>query len=386
MAWPSVIGVAYDLASTASLGQDFEKLHSFQGSGLVMASTYSTVGQERHFYRLGVVTPIDADGDGLSAIEEVMLGTRADLLDTDGDGFDDGEEVCLYFTDPLVANNAGGTIRGRVFNDVNGDGDLADGLAINEATVYLDANYNGLLDADERTVTTDASGQYQFLAVPPGVHHIRQELVAPNIQTLPVDGIAPIDDKRPDEVTNYTHAVPGVGQFDQPYGENASDWPAEWGAIETTGTNADLVSSVDLVLKPIGVRNKVPAIQSFHGSEFLDLPTGAHITVRFDEIIIDGSGPDFLIYSISSGTTANESIEVLVGPDEANLTSLGIYSQSLATIAIDLADHGLPGPIQYVKCVSQNNDGGWWGFELVGFEAINVAPPDPATHVVCGDR
>ncbi len=35
---------------------------------------------------------------------------------------------------------------------------------------------------------------------------------------------------REEDVAEYVHAAPGVGNFDEPYGENGSDWPGNWGS------------------------------------------------------------------------------------------------------------------------------------------------------------
>ncbi len=45
---------------------------------------------------------LDADNDGLTAAEEALFGTKADVADTDGDSFSDGEEVLNNY-DPTRA-------------------------------------------------------------------------------------------------------------------------------------------------------------------------------------------------------------------------------------------------------------------------------------------
>ncbi|MEX2683812.1 MAG: NosD domain-containing protein [Candidatus Sigynarchaeota archaeon] len=45
----------------------------------------------------------DLDSDGLSNLQEYLLGTRADKPDTDGDGFSDKDEVNIWKTDPKSA-------------------------------------------------------------------------------------------------------------------------------------------------------------------------------------------------------------------------------------------------------------------------------------------
>ena len=44
---------------------------------------------------------LDTDGDGLTDLEEGLIGTDPNNPDTDGDGIEDGDEVNVYGTDPL---------------------------------------------------------------------------------------------------------------------------------------------------------------------------------------------------------------------------------------------------------------------------------------------
>lgn len=211
---------------------------------------------------------------------------------------------------------------------------------------------------------------------------MHQALPAPNIQTFPTEGPIPVFDLFPDDAAYYTHAAPGVGNFDVPYGETASNWPGGWGNIDR-GPTIEIVDSVDLVPKPIGVRDRLPTILTYDGTEFLSLPEGAQITLRFDEMIVDGPGPDFLIHTGStySATPGEEEAEIFVGPSEDDLTSLGNHLAD-AIMAFDLADYDDSGPVRHVKLVSLNNAGDWKGFELTGMEAINIAAPDPRAHRV----
>jgi len=43
---------------------------------------------------------VDTDGDGITDVAEMTLGTNPKIADTDGDGFSDYEEVALYGTEP----------------------------------------------------------------------------------------------------------------------------------------------------------------------------------------------------------------------------------------------------------------------------------------------
>ncbi|MBP7829734.1 MAG: S8 family serine peptidase [Kiritimatiellae bacterium] len=79
---------------------------------------------------------LDADGDGLTNLEEYVLGTHPRHVDSDGDGLTDGAEVLTHQTDPTKA-------------DSDGDG-LDDGfeLAIGTDPRSADSNANGVSDGD----------------------------------------------------------------------------------------------------------------------------------------------------------------------------------------------------------------------------------------------
>ncbi len=231
LSWNSPLGVRYLLQESGDMSSFSPLMDVIPGAGAQIDVPVPLDGQ-RGYFRLSPLVPVDEDGDGLSTVEEAMLGTSPDKSDTDGDGLLDGDEVCRYYTDPLVFDPSGGTIQGTVFTDPDHDGDLADGEPLARVTVFLDANFNGRIDDGERREITDADGNYEFIFVPPGLHHVRQLLPAPNVQTFPIDGQAPVFNMLPDEVIQYTHAAPGLGNLDEPYGQLASDWPAQWGAID----------------------------------------------------------------------------------------------------------------------------------------------------------
>jgi RHS repeat-associated protein len=380
LSWDSVTGAVYRILYSATMSNFQEIAGPFEGDGTrieieVMPS------DPGGFFCLEALQPIDFDADGLSAIEEPIAGTDPRVSDTDRDSILDGAEILDFFSNPTGGSLFGGTIQGTVFNDTENDGDLTGDAPLEGITVFLDANFNGVLDRGERTARTDENGDYEFVFVAPGLHHVRQNLPAPNVQTFPVDGQAPTYNYLPDEVFEYTHAAPGVGNFDEPYGENASDWPAGWSNIEFTGPNAEPVDP-NVVLKPIGVRDRVPNVRVFEGTEFLSLPTGASITLRFDEPIVDGLGPDLLIYPGANSGTTPEEAELLVGTTPDALVSLGLILQQDGIHPLDLADHNFPGPVHFVKLISQNNGGDWFGYDFVGMEVLNAALPDPGAHIV----
>src|SRR5829696_2042640 len=119
----------------------------------------------------------DADYDGLTDAQEIILGTDPNNPDTDGDGLADGNEVhgiaCHYngvivnsITNPLNPDSDGDTLTdgqecltlGTYPNATDSD---VDGLADNEELVYgttpsvADTDYDIYLDGAEVTAGTD---------------------------------------------------------------------------------------------------------------------------------------------------------------------------------------------------------------------------------------
>ncbi|MEM9530907.1 MAG: RHS repeat-associated core domain-containing protein [Pseudomonadota bacterium] len=275
---------------------------------------------------------------------------------------------------------SGGRISGQVLFDPDGDGDLSDGEPRSGVRVYLDANFNARLDPGERVTSTAADGTYAFLAVETGIHHVRQLLDAPNLQTLPSGGVRPALNRLPDEIVDYVHAAPGVGDFDSAYGREASDWPGEWSRRDP-GPMPRLVSSLDMLLEPIGVRNVNGVLGPSYGAALLCLPTEAAVTLRFDEPIIDGDGPDLLVYSLNRGS-AGEEVELRVGTTLDDLRSAGVFSSRDRVSEVDLAALAPETPIYYVQAIGQDDGGSWKGFELVGIEAVNFAQPAADAYIV----
>lgn len=273
----------------------------------------------------------------------------------------------------------GGSIEGRAFFDPDSDGDLTDGEPLSDVEVYLDENYNGRFDDGEPLDLTDAEGRYRFAGVGAGVWHVRQVLPAPNLQTVPAGAVPPAYDRLPDEVVEYVHAPPGVGNFDVAYGKHATDYPPDWGGLAPTNS-PEVLDTLDILLKPIGVRSRALGGFATNGTELLTLPLDASVTLRFEEPIIDGPGIDLVLYSY--GGTAGESAEVFLGPSADALESIGIFEEDDSTYPIDLEDLDMAGPVQFVRLVSLSNAGTYFGFEFTGAEVFNFAAPDPDAHIV----
>jgi uncharacterized delta-60 repeat protein len=115
-------------------------------------------------------------------------------------GGDDGGAnfyLARFFGDPV-----GDAITGRVFNDVNGNGGGSADQGLQNWTVFLDSNNNGVPDPGEPTATTDANGAYSFINLQPGTYSVREVLANGWVQTT----------LNPDPVTvSDTTGATGVG-------------------------------------------------------------------------------------------------------------------------------------------------------------------------------
>jgi hypothetical protein len=95
----------------------------------------------------------DADGDGLSALEERVLGSNRFLADSDHDGVPDGYEVA-HGTDPVLRDTDGDGVRD---GDEDDDGDgatLAVELETGSDPADPDTDHDGLADDLEATLCT----------------------------------------------------------------------------------------------------------------------------------------------------------------------------------------------------------------------------------------
>ncbi|MBL8817101.1 MAG: hypothetical protein JNL58_13820 [Planctomyces sp.] len=106
--------------------------------------------------------------------------------------FSGSETVAGDFANFNVAEAVPGTISGRIWNDLNGNGllDLAPVAepGIEGRIVYVDTNLNGLLDGTEASATTDADGNYSIGGILPGTISLVQAPSSGWLPTAPVSG------------------------------------------------------------------------------------------------------------------------------------------------------------------------------------------------------
>lgn len=118
-----------------------------------------------------------------------------DALDSDADPLTGRTaQIALSDEQPTGDLDAGlvinyGTITGRVYDDLNANGQYNDGEPARvDQTVYVDLDNDGVLDESDPRTQTDANGQYTFARLVPGNYRVRLILPAGAYLTSPSTG------------------------------------------------------------------------------------------------------------------------------------------------------------------------------------------------------
>jgi uncharacterized protein (DUF2141 family) len=75
---------------------------------------------------------------------------------------------------PVTVTPATASVAGTLFNDANASGTRDTGeAALGNRAIFLDVDKDGVFDTGESTATTDAGGNYKFVAVAPGSYRVR---------------------------------------------------------------------------------------------------------------------------------------------------------------------------------------------------------------------
>jgi hypothetical protein len=142
-----------------------------------------------------------------------------------------GYEISIASGEQLTDNDFGNfelvTKSGTKFDDVNGDGDLTDGVALPGWTInlYLDEG-DGVPGAGDTLVdsaTTDVNGDYAFADLGPGTYFVCEPITAGWVQTFPNTAggevIDTCDDIAGNEAFGYTFTTEsGVDLTDNDFG------------------------------------------------------------------------------------------------------------------------------------------------------------------------
>ena len=377
LSWNSAVWARYQILSSPTLRDfqgDADSIFFTTGPGFSVG--VETVNP-KVFFVIQPLPSLDTDNDGLTDREEAILGTDYQDDDTDDDTLPDGSEIFESFTNPLVPDPPGGVIEGTVFVTETLGMDLTNAVPLAETTVFLDRNFNGLLDDGEPRQLTDENGGYRLTRLRPGIYEVRQVLRRGDTQTIPAEVTPVVQNGLADEILDYTHAA---GALPGPYGYAPLD---DYPALDVVILGRE-IAEVDpaLLLLPIGARPVNPPIGSYPRAHHLALPLGASVTVRFDETIVDLEGPDFVVAIPRQGNRAGggEPATYFIGPSEEELVEfdqavlLGDSQGSI--IEVDLADFPEVPFVRVIRvvsgttgeAVSQNVDG---GYGLAGFQALN---------------
>ena len=185
-------------ATTVDLGAPGSSIYStFPGnrygsiSGTSMASPHVA----------GVAALLWADDSGLSALEvkERILASVDPIDALDGITVTGGR---LNAFGALMTSTAS-SIEGSKWHDFDEDGVWDNNEPGLEGwTIYFDDNNNGQLDSGERSVVTDADGNYRFGSVTPGTYTVAEELQPGWTQTYPSSGTYTLDVEEDEAIEN----------------------------------------------------------------------------------------------------------------------------------------------------------------------------------------
>lgn len=285
----------------------------------------------------------DPDHDGLTNLQEFLLGTDPHNPDTDGDGLSDGDEVNIYHTNPLVA-------------DTDGDG-IPDGVEILTGTDPLNP------------LSFDLGKAVQTLEVKPGAFVLvvntiigqasRQLTVLGHL----IDGKTTLDLTSTQRGTNYTSSNLSVCTFGAPDGTVFAG--SNGSCIITASNHGHTATAAGVVqsFSPIAV-------------SFVSIPGFANsVDVSGDFAFVAAGGAGLQVVSLSPGRTAPAVVTSLAIPGNANDVALAGNIAYVAMGSGGLAVVDVTNPLT-PKLLGTINTGG---------NALDVAPRGNTAYVANGN-
>ncbi len=179
---------------------------------------YTFIGLPHALYR--VVQPLSAgETDSEPAGADFYAGINV-LVDLDSGNYDFGIVGATTPTPTPTPTAGTGTITGTCFLDNDGNGVQAvTEPGLYEWGVYLDLNHNGVRDAGDTRVFTNAQGRFVFTGLAPGTYSLRQNTptgYTRTTATFPVSVVVTANGVTTVNIGNEyngTAGVPAVGQI-----------------------------------------------------------------------------------------------------------------------------------------------------------------------------
>jgi len=179
-----------------------------------------------------------------------------------------------------------GSIIGYSFNDANGSSGQDHGeLGVPGRTVYIDSNKNGIFDAGEKSVVTDAGGNWELDGLAAGTYRVREQNVAGFFRTIPIAHA---------DYYDLTVKVSATASVLQPY--LFGDYAKTPNPVVALAVNAG---------GPTFVLSSGVTFAADHGST-----GGAAVTNVFD---VQNTDNDPLYYSVRSGASFSYALPVANG-------------------------------------------------------------------------
>ncbi len=311
-------------------------------SSISISETVSVDGEDLQLQGIVRYLPaaasIDTDGDGITDQLEEFFGTAVDNPDTDGDGLSDYIEIMQTETDPTMEDSdSDGVMDGD--EDADGDGlTNLDELSLGTNLGKVDTDSDGLPDSQERLEGTDplsddtdgdgvTDGREMELGTDPktvqdsfsvteaqGIASVDVELTGQQVQTLTVK---PVDNQ-----TLFPETIPG-------YMGQAYDFTVE-GSFQTADISfrfdaAKLSATADPVIYYFNEQSQTLEELDTRVSNGVATATVEHFStyILLDRTVYDGS---FTWDDVWDSTGTYSTVEVVLVVDDSG--SMGMWGDN----------------------------------------------------------
>jgi len=263
-----------------------------------------------------------------------------------------------------------GSIAGTVFNDIDGDGLRGDGEgALAGWTLYLDADADGVYDADELSATTDDAGNWLFTDVQPQTARIALVLPGSHEITSPVAGYHDVAVAAGDLIAGRHFGVLELGmisgvQFDDLNGNSQRDSGEQGLAGWTIFIDADNDGQLDT-----GERHTVTGLDGSYA--FTGLRPGAYLIAQVAQVGWIQTRPG------TAGTTGQTAFAVTLS---GSLASISLPACACGGTVTTVAAQQAGWDEQLVELDALRADPGYAGVDGSGVRVVVIDTGIDTTH------